>query len=276
MSSRLGKGLGELFQDNYFADKLQEGESSLNIEMKEIVPNPYQPRKSFDLDQLQELSNSIKEHGVITPIIVVYQDDKYVLVAGERRFRAAKMAGLHIIPAIIREYSVSEMMEIALLENIQREDLTPIEIAESYHGLITHLNITQDVLAKRVGKSRSQVTNMLGLLTLPAEIQEMVNKLEISMGHARVLSKLDDKEKVLSLAKRIVEERLTVRELEALARSEVRKTPIKLPRETFDYSMYQQVLETKFNTKVSVKRGSISIKFKDLQQLERIIEVLND
>lgn len=276
MSSRLGKGLGELFQDNYFAETIQEGESALNIEIKQIIPNPYQPRKTFAIDQLQELADSIKEHGVITPIIVVFKDNKYVLVAGERRYRASKMAGLHIIPAIVREYSVQEMMEIALLENIQREDLTPIEIAQSYHGLITHLNLTQDDLAKRVGKSRSQVTNMLGLLTLPKEIQEMVNQLKISMGHARVLSKLEDKERAMDLANRVVDERLTVREVEALGRAETKKTPIKAPKETFDYSMYKQVLENKFNTKVAVKHGQITIKFKDLQKLEEIINILND
>lgn len=275
MSSRLGKGLGELFNENYFADQIMENESSLNIELKDVVPNPYQPRKVFELQQLEELRDSILEHGVITPIIVVFKDNQYVIVAGERRTRAAKMAGLHVIPAIIRDYTVEQMMEIALLENIQREDLTPIEIAQSYHGLITHMNITQDELAKRIGKSRSQVTNMLGLLVLPKEVQDLVNKLEISMGHARVLSKLDSAEKMVDLAKRIVKEKLTVRDVEAIARTEQKRTPMKPAKELFDYSMYQEILAKKFGTKVSVKPGHITIKFKDLDALEGIIEKLN-
>lgn len=275
MSSRLGKGLGELFNENYFADQIMENESSLNIELKDVIANPYQPRKVFELQQLEELRDSILEHGVITPIIVVFKDNQYVIVAGERRTRAAKMAGLHVIPAIIRDYTVEQMMEIALLENIQREDLTPIEIAQSYHGIITHMNITQDELAKRIGKSRSQVTNMLGLLVLPKEVQDLVNKLEISMGHARVLSKLDSSEKMVDLAKRIVKEKLTVRDVEAIARTEQKRTPMKPTKELFDYSMYQEILAKKFGTKVSVKPGHITIKFKDLDALEGIIEKLN-
>ncbi len=271
MKSRLGKGLGELFGENYFVDGMMDGETSSNILIADIVPNPYQPRKNFNIEQLQELADSIKEHGIITPVIVVLEDGKYVLIAGERRYRASKMLGLEVIPAIIRDYSESQMMEIALLENIQREDLTPIEVAFSYKSLIDKLKLTQEQLSKRVGKSRSHITNMLGLVSLPKVVQDMVNSGVISMGHARVLSKLDDEDKVLELANRIKNEKLSVRDIEVLGKLESKKVEVKR-KDTFDYSMYQDVLVKSLEAKVSVKKGSITIKFKDLTELESLIE----
>jgi ParB family chromosome partitioning protein len=271
MKSRLGKGLGELFGENYFVEGMMDGETSSNVLLSEIVPNPYQPRKNFNIEQLQELADSIKEHGVITPIIVVMEDGKYVLIAGERRLRASKLAGLEVIPAIIRDYTESQMMEIALLENIQREDLTPIEVAYSYKSLIDKLELTQDQLAKRVGKSRSHVTNMLGLVYLPNVVQDMVNAGHISMGHARVLSKLDDQDKILELANRIKNEKLSVRDIELLGKLESKKVEV-VRKDSFDYSMYQDVLVKSLDAKVKVKKGSITIKFKDLQELETLIE----
>lgn len=271
MKSRLGKGLGELFGENYFLDGMMDGETSSNILIEDIIPNPHQPRKNFDIEQLQELADSIKEHGVITPVIVVMDDGKYVLIAGERRLRASKMIGLETVPAIIREYSEAQMMEIALLENIQREDLTPIEVAFSYKSIIDKLNLTQDQLSKRVGKSRSHVTNMLGLISLPSKVQELVNQGVISMGHARVLSKLDDEAKIVELAERIKNEKLSVRDIEVLGKLESKKVEVKR-KDTFDYSMYQDVLVKTLDTKVTVKKGAITIKFKDLSQLEELIE----
>lgn len=271
MKSRLGKGLGELFGENYFVDGMMDGETSSNILISDIIPNPYQPRKNFDIEQLQELADSIKEHGIITPVIVVMEDGKYVLIAGERRLRASKLIGLEVIPAIIRDYTEAQMMEIALLENIQREDLTPIEVAFSYKSMIDKLGLTQEQLAKRVGKSRSHVTNMLGLIALPEVVQQMVNSGVISMGHARVLSKLDDEDKVLELANRIKNEKLSVRDIEVLGKLESKKVEVKR-KDTFDYSMYQDVLIRSLDTKVTVKKGSITIKFKDLKQLEDLID----
>ncbi len=272
MKSRLGKGLGELFGDNYFSEGLMDGETTSNILIEDVVPNPHQPRKTFDIEQLQELSDSISEHGVITPIIVVLEDGKYVLIAGERRLRASKMAGLEVIPAIIRDYTNSQMMEIALLENLQREDLTPIEVAFSYKNLIDELSLTQEELAKRVGKSRSSVTNMLGLTELPNTVQDMVNKGIVSMGHARVLSKLKDEAKVMELAKRIQNEKLTVRDIEVLSKMETKKVETKRKKDSFDYSMYTDVLVKSLDAKVAIKKGSITIKFKDLNELESLVE----
>ncbi len=272
MKSRLGKGLGELFGDNYFSEGLMDGETTSNILIEDVIPNPHQPRKTFDIEQLQELSDSISEHGVITPIIVVLEDGRYVLIAGERRLRASKMAGLDVIPAIIRDYTNSQMMEIALLENLQREDLTPIEVAFSYKNLIDELELTQEQLAKRVGKSRSSVTNMLGLTELPSIVQDMVNKGVVSMGHARVLSKLKDEAKVMELAKRIQNEKLTVREIEVLSKMETKKVENKRKKDSFDYSMYTDVLVKSLDAKVAIKKGSITIKFKDLNELESLVD----
>lgn len=271
MKSRLGKGLGELFDENYFSDSVLDGESSSNISIKDIIPNPHQPRKTFNIEQLQELANSIEEHGIITPIIVTLEDGKYVLIAGERRYRASKIVGLKVIPAIIRDYTEAQMMEIALLENIQREDLTPIEIAFSYKSIIEKLGLTQAQLSRRVGKSRSHVTNMVGLVTLPKVVQDMVNQGIISMGHARVLSKMDDKTKIIELANRIKNEKLSVRDIEVLGKMESKKVEV-VRKDTFDYSMYREILVESLHTKVNVKKGSITIKFKDLNQLEELIE----
>ncbi|XMB86502.1 ParB/RepB/Spo0J family partition protein [Mycoplasmatota bacterium WC44] len=270
MKSRLGKGLGELFNENYFLDGVMEGESSTNIDLNDVVPNPYQPRKIFDDKQLQELADSIKEHGVITPIIVKLVENQYVLIAGERRTRASRLAGLTTVPAIIRDYSDSQMMEIALLENIQREDLTPIEVAHSYKNIIENLNITQDQLSKRVGKSRSHITNMVGLLSLPSEIQSMVDQGDLSMGHARVLSKFEDQERALEIAKRARDNKLSVRDIEALGREEVKK--VKVVRKNINvYESYQQHLIDILGMDVSIKKGNVTIKFKEMKDLEELI-----
>ena len=201
----LGRGLEQLFSDENISfddieetiiDEAKKNNEVVDLPLSELRPNPYQPRKIFDDDALNELASSIKEHGVFQPIIVKKTVKGYDIVAGERRFRASKIAGLVTIPAIIKDFSDDEMMSIALLENLQRENLSAIEEANAYKAMIDASNITQEELANRVGKSRSHITNMLGLLKLPASVQDMVLYNKISMGHARVLSKLEDRDKI--------------------------------------------------------------------------------
>ena len=197
----LGKGLEELFNTeqidiNKVEEKIIESTPKneiVDLDLDQLRSNPYQPRKTFDEEALQELSNSIKEHGVFQPIIAKKSIKGYEIVAGERRVLASRMAGLDKIPAIVKDLTDEQMMEIALLENLQREDLNAMEEAMAYKRLQQELNLTQEELSKKVGKSRSHVTNMMGLLTLPEEVKDMIITKEISMGHARILSKLDDK-----------------------------------------------------------------------------------
>ena len=223
----LGKGLEQLFSNSVidfekFEDQIVNDAKSngdiVEINLDEIRPNPYQPRKVFNEESLNELAKSISEYGVIQPIIVKKSIKGYEIVAGERRTRAAKMAGLKVIPAIIKEFDDNEMMEIALIENIQRENLNPIEEALSYENIIRLRNFTQEEVAEKFGKSRSYITNILGLLRLPKYTTELVSKGELSMGHARVLSKLDNDELIDSLAQKIIKEGLSVRETENLVK----------------------------------------------------------
>jgi ParB family chromosome partitioning protein len=272
MKSRLGKGLDELFTENYFSES--NGEASLEVELSKVVANPYQPRKHFDEVQLKELAESLKTHGVISPILVTIRNGKFVLVAGERRFRAAQLAGFVTIPAFVREYTDNEMLEIALLENIQREDLTPMEVAKTYEIMIHQLGVTQQQLALRVGKSRSQITNMIGLLSLPAFVQEYVNNGKLSMGHARALSKLQDRSLIEELTKRIVKDNLSVRDIEQIAQSKAKKTPIKA-RNVVRYVSEQKRLIKKFGPKVTIRAGVIQFRFKDDKELVEILEKLD-
>ena len=223
----LGRGLEELFYNEPIAyDKMEEKiltetpkEEITNVKISELRSNPYQPRQVFKQEALQELSDSIKEHGVFQPIIIKKSIKGYEIIAGERRVKASQMAGLDEIPAIIRDFTDEEMMEIALLENLQRENLNPIEESRAYKKLIETLNITQEELAKRLGKSRSYITNMIGLQTLPAPIQDMISDNKMSMGHARVLSKLENENQQKELADKIIEDGMSVRELENLTKS---------------------------------------------------------
>ena len=220
----LGRGLEELFYNepiNY--EKVEEKiinetpkEEIIDIKLDELRSNPYQPRKIFDEEALQELAASIKEHGVFQPIIVKKSIKGYEIIAGERRVKASQIAGKKDIPAIVRNFDDTEMMEIALLENLQRENLSAIEESLAYKKLQDTLGITQEQLAERLGKSRSHITNMLGLLNLPESIQKEVGEKKISMGHARVLSKLENKDQQEQLANKVIEDGLSVRELESL------------------------------------------------------------
>ena len=279
----LGMGLEQLFNgENLDLEEMEKTiyENSTNEEIVELYlddlrPNPYQPRKVFDDEALNELSESIKEHGVFQPIIVKKSIKGYEIIAGERRYRASKLAGLKTIPAIIRDFTDSQMMEIALLENLQRENLNVIEEAIAYKSMIENLDLTQEQLSKRVGKSRSHITNILGLLRLPKEVQKQVIQGNITMGHARMLSKLEDNDKIIELANKIVKESLTVRDIEDLGTEEKKKKPIIKKETSNEYKYVEEMLRDKLDTKVKIKDLKIQISFTNNADLNRILEVLN-
>lgn len=282
----LGRGLEELFNNEVLDYSSVEEkiitetpkEEIVNVNLDELRSNPYQPRKIFDPEALQELANSIKEHGVFQPIIVKKSIKGYEIIAGERRVKASKLAGLTEIPAIIRDFNDTQMMEIALLENLQRENLNAIEEATAYKRLQETLSLTQEVLAKRLGKSRSHITNMLGLLTLPNEVQRLILEEKISMGHARVLSKLQNKEQTIELANKVVNDGISVRELEDLTKSNTefeRKQPIKKKQEPNEYKYLEDDLCEKLGTKVKIKKNKLEINFTNTNDLNRILEIMN-
>ena len=286
MSKALGKGLEELFSDNNVAsfeefensiiEDAKSNDSIVEISLSELRANPYQPRKNFDEESLEELASSIKEHGVFQPIIVKKSIKGYDIIAGERRYRASKMAGLSTIPAIIKDFSDEEMMQIALLENLQRENLTAIEEAKAYKNIIETMNITQDELAKKVGKSRSHITNILGLLKLPTSVQDMVLYNKLSMGHARVLSKLDDSEKQEDLAIKVINEDLSVRTLESMIYDNNTTKEVKEKKEKdTQYKYVENYLKEKLGTTVKVSNDKLTIKFSSVHDLNRILEIMN-
>ena len=281
----LGKGLEQLFSneridfDNFEKEIVKETKESDIIELPllEIRSNPYQPRKEFDEKSLMEFAESIKEHGVIQPIIVKKSIKGYELIAGERRTRAAKMAGLETIPAIIRDFNDDEMMEIALIENIQREDLNPIEEAEALSKIIEKNHLTQEEASKKFGKSRSYITNILGLLRLPEKTKKYVTEGKISMGHARVLSKLSDSELIDALADKIIEDGLSVRDIEKLTSSAEFPKANKVKKQnpfSAKYSIYETLMRERIGTKIKIKNKKIEIPFDSDSDLERIIDIL--
>ncbi len=245
--------------------------------MDELRSNPYQPRKVFDEEKLRELSDSIKEHGVFQPIIIKKSIKGYEIIAGERRVRASQMAGLTTIPAIVRDFTDAEMMEIALLENLQRENLNAIEEATAYKKLLDTLVITQDELAKKLGKSRSHITNMIGLLKLPDEVKNLINEDKISMSHARVLSKIEDKEKIDEFVNLILNDNINVRQIEELARNDSVEKIHKINRKHNDneYSHLEDELSDKLGTRVKVRKNRVEITFTNNNDLNRILEILN-
>ena len=281
----LGRGLEELFSTEVldfdtFESNIMENATTNEIQdipINEIRPNPYQPRKSFNEEALRELSESIKNHGVFQPIIVKKGIRGYDLIAGERRLRASKMAGLDKIPAIVKDFSDDEMREIALLENIQRENLTAIELAWAYKGIIDNLDIRQEDLALRIGKSRSHITNTLGLLNLPEEVQKMILNGELSMGHARVLSKMEDESKITGLDKKIINEGLSVHEIEEISKDEEikKRVPITRRERNTDYTNIENELKDILGTKVKVDNKKINIYFENVNDLNRILEIMN-
>ena len=280
----LGRGLEQLFNDeglnfdtieNSIIEEAKTNDQIVEINLSELRANPYQPRKNFDEEALNELASSIKEHGVFQPIIVKKSIKGYEIIAGERRFRASKLAGVQTIPAIVKDFSDEEMMQIALLENLQRENLTSIEEAKAYKSIIESMNITQDELAKKVGKSRSHVTNILGLLKLPASVQDMVLYNKLSMGHARVLSKLDDPKTIEDLAQRVITEDLSVRKLESLVYDNEEKEVKTKKSSNNEYKYMENFLKEKLGTNVKINNNKISIKFSNVQDLNRILEIMN-
>ena len=278
--NKLGKGLSEIFGEdidkylNEIDKDTKSASSTLNI--KDIRPNPYQPRKEFDQEGLQELANSIKENGVIQPILVRKSISGYELVAGERRLRASKLAGIKDIPVIVKEFDDKQMMEISLLENIQRKDLTPIEEASAYEQLIKKLNYTQDQLAKRLGKSRANVANLLRLLTLPTEVKTMVNNNKLTYGQARTLLSLSSEDEMIELAKRCVKEGLSVRELEEITRKPKSKTkkPTKAKPKNPYIEDVKNRMQKKLGTKVEISDKAIIIRYNNTKDLNRILDKL--
>ena len=279
----LGRGLEELFNNenlnlNQFEETIYENidrDEIKELNIEDLRVNPYQPRKVFDEDALKELAYSIKEHGVFQPIIVKKSIKGYDIVAGERRYRASKMAGLKTIPAIIRDFNDEQMMEIALLENLQRENLTAIEEAEAYQLIQEKLSLTQEELSKKVGKSRSHITNILGLLRLPKEVQDMVNSSKLTMAHARVLSKLNNEEQMIDLANKIVKENMNVRNLEELSKKEVKKNKITRKEKSNEYKYVEDLMQDKLDAKVKINDKKIEITFVNNADLNRILEILD-
>ena len=281
----LGRGLEQLFAsevldfDSFESNILESADQDdiKQIKLVDIRSNPYQPRKSFNEEALKELAESIKNYGVFQPIIVKKSIKGYDLVAGERRVRASKLAGLETIPAIIKDFSDDMMREIALLENLQRENLTAIELAWAYKGIIDSLHITQEELANKLGKSRSNVTNVLGLLRLPKMVQDMVLEGKVSMGHARELSKLEDKEQIISYAKKIVDEELSVRDIEKLtsASSDKKINPINRDKKVNEYKYVEKELREILGTKVKIGNKKLEITFENNNDLDRILDIMN-
>lgn len=280
MAKGLGKGL-----DAFFANMEPEKDEAVReISVKELRPNPYQPRKIFDKEAIEELKNSIQEHGILQPIIVRKSIKGYEIVVGERRYRAAKEAKLEKVPVVVRELSEQQMMELAVLENLQREDLTPIEEASAYQLLMEKLNVTQEQLAKRLGKSRPHIANHIRLLSLPAKIQELISDGKISMGHGRALLGLRKKEKLPLLTEKVMKEGLNVRQLEQLIQTlnenVPRETKKAKPEKNVFIRAQESFLRERFGTTVHIKqsknkkKGKIEIEFFSNEDLERILELL--
>ncbi|MBO1582081.1 ParB/RepB/Spo0J family partition protein [Bacillus sp. XF8] len=280
MAKGLGRGINAFFPDL----DVKEEEKIQEIALNELRPNPYQPRKNFQKEAIQELAASIKEHGILQPLIVRKSIKGYEIVAGERRYRAAKEARLETVPAVVRELNEQQMMEFALLENLQREDLNPMEEALAYQMLMDELNVTQEQLAKRLGKSRPYIANYVRLLTLPSFVQEMIADGNLSMAHGRTLLTIKDEEQLKSLLKRIEKEGLNVRQLEQIVQQmhqrvsrETKK--VKQERNIF-FEERETLLREKFGTGVKIKetkkeKGKIEIEFFDKEDLNRILELLS-
>lgn len=274
----LGKGLNALFTETA-AESGSESEASLSI--ASIVTNPDQPRKSFDETQLSELSDSIKQNGVLQPILVRKKGDKYEIVAGERRYQASKLAGLKEIPAIVREIDDAEVFQLALIENLQRSDLTPIEEARGYRQLLDTKGLTQEGLAKILSKSRSAIANTLRLMDLPQEVQDMMEEGQITAGHARAILAVPSEEGRIKLAQKVVAENLTVRQTENLAPLfSVTRDEIKPKNPAPQYfkraaRTLRQALDTTVKVKQVRGKNKIEIEFKDEDDLARIIDQLS-
>lgn len=278
----LGSGLSHLIEQNMSANNQRE---VFDVSVSKIKPNPYQPRKTFDQKALEELSDSIKENGLFQPILLRETLVGYEIISGERRYRASKLAGLKTIPAIIYDYTDQQMMEVALVENIQREDLSIVEEARSYQSLIDNLGYTQEQLANKVGKSRSHVANIIRLLKLDDDILESVDKGLLSMGHVKVLITIDDKKRQHQIVDQIISQNLNVRQTEELANSAKGKSTIKVKQRRANETVksarnkrIETIVREKLGVQVIVtgeKKGSIEFKYNSPDELENLLEQLN-
>ena len=275
----LGRGLGALFEEE---PQVKPAEEIEDLPLAEVRPNPYQPRKNFDEKKLAELAESIKENGVLQPIIVRRSVGGYEIISGERRCRASELAGQATIPAIIRQFDESQMMEVAILENLQREDLTPLEEAQAYEMLQKNLGLTQEEVSKKMGKSRPYITNYLRLLTLPQKTKGLLQRGELSMGQARTLLGLKDKDRIDELAKRVVKEGMPVRKVEALV-AKMNERGQKQKKKNAGKSAFVRASESqlaaKFGSPVSITenktgKGHLSIDFASPDELNRILDLL--
>ena len=282
----LGRGLDSIFGSNVeqFLDDIQNnasdipGRKEVEININEIRPNPYQPRREFDPKALNELADSIKLHGIFTPLLVRKSIKDYELITGERRLRAAKIAGLVRVPCICVDFSPEEMMEISILENVQREDLSPMEEAAAYDSLVKRLGYTQEKLAERVGKSREYCANMLRLLRLPQEVQEMVTAKKLTTGHVRPLLALEDDGQIIETAEYILKKKMSVREVEKYVKA-LQKDPSKVHRKREVHKDpwvrdLENRMQEKLNTRVDVGTKTVTISYQDTADLNRILDLL--
>ncbi|NKI20309.1 ParB/RepB/Spo0J family partition protein [Paenibacillus dendritiformis] len=278
MSKRLGRGLDALIPSL----SVNDDDKVTEVSLQQLRPNPYQPRKNFDEQSIQELAESIKQHGVIQPIIVRSVVKGYEIIAGERRYRASQLLGLPTIPAVIRSFSDQQVMEIALIENLQRENLNAIELALAYQGLMDQFSLTQEELSVKVGKSRSHIANFLRLLQLPEEVKEYVSRGTLSMGHARAIVGVKDTTKVKQLAKSTIDQGWSVRQLEeAIQQLHQKNKPADKPKAVRHDPYLHEVEESlreQFRTTVRIKqnkdKGKIEIAYFSKQDLERLLEML--
>ncbi|OEH91979.1 ParB/RepB/Spo0J family partition protein [Bacillus solimangrovi] len=278
----MAKGLGKGIQA-FFPSDAKEDEVIKEINISECRPNPYQPRKVFDDESLEELVESVRQYGVLQPIVVRKSIKGYEIVVGERRFRAAKAAQFETIPSIVRKLTEQEMMEIALIENLQREDLSPIEEGIAYQHLMEQLSLTQEQLAKRIGKSRPHIANTVRILSLPDPIKQMIEHGELTMGHGRALLSLKNKQKLMALAEKVRKENINVRELENM----IHRINENVSRETSKKKLTtdvfikerESILREYFGTSVKIKehkkKGKIEIEFFSREDLERILTLFN-
>ncbi len=276
MKTALGKGLGSLIPE--------KGKKSevLELDADSIIPSEYQPRRVFDDDALEELTLSIKEKGIIQPVIVKRSTmNTFQLIAGERRLRAARKAGLKTVPAIVKDAAPEEVLELALIENIQREDLNPLEAAEAFHRLVNDFNLTHDELSQKVGKDRATVTNYLRILRLPPEIKKWIAEGVLSIGHAKALLQIQDVTLQIETARKIIHKGLSVRETEALGKKALSRPSVRKARKAKDpqITSLEDKLRQSLGTKVSLnqrgkKGGKIEIEYYSLDELDRLLEIL--
>lgn len=283
MSRGLGRGLDAIIPTL----ALTEDDKVIDLNLNELRPNPYQPRKTFDVDAIKELAESIKQHGVIQPIIVRQVLKGFEIIAGERRFRASQFCGMTTIPAVVRNFNDQQVMEVALIENLQREDLNAIETAIAYQAIMDKFNLTQEELSLKVGKSRPHIANFLRLLSLQDEIKQHVSRGTLSMGHARAIAGIKDEQERLEIVQRAIDNQWSVRELESTIQDLQEKgvrpqskpsNDNKNPNKDLYLDQVQEQLRDRFQTAVQIKKtrtkGSIEIEYVDHDDLQRIIDML--